>query len=162
MNQNKQHSFKSGCMEAMEEHGAGQGGCFKAIFGTLRVRHKPAHAACVEEAKLKDGRYKATSMVDWKCKHCGKREDKHLGPPDQRLCRDPEEEGRWEALEEAEHQQGQMGHRKKTIYVRPPPSKAPSLARVRERERQKAEFLAAFNCNRSGLVRSVHLRGKTR
>ena len=59
----------------MAQHGAGQGGCFKAIFGTLRLRHEPAHAACVEEAKLKDGRYKATSMVDWKCKHCGKRED---------------------------------------------------------------------------------------
>jgi hypothetical protein len=150
-------------MKAMEkEQGAGQGGCFTAIFGTLRLHHEPAHAACVAEAKLKDGRYKATSMVDWKCKHCGKREDQHFGPPDQRLCRDPEEQGRMEAVQEAEHRQGQMGHRKKPIYVRPPPSKAPSLAREQERERQKAEFLAVFNCNRSGLVRSVHHRVKTR
>ena len=107
-------------MEAMEEHGAGQGGCFKAIFGTLRVRHKPAHAACVEEAKLKDGRYKATSMVDWKCKHCGKREDKHFGPPDQRLCRDPEEQGRKHAAEEAERRQGtRKVHRKSWTSVKP-------------------------------------------
>ena len=149
----------------LQEAGSYHGGCFTAMFSTMRLQDELAHAACVEETKPKDGCYKATSMVDWKCKHCWKREDQHFGPPDQRLCRDPEEEGGRQAAEEAESKQGQMvqtEHRKQPIYVRPPPSKAPSLAREQERERQKAEFLAVFNCNRSGLVRSVHHRVKTR
>lgn len=149
---NRTHLVDIRANVAMAQHGAGQGGCFTAIFSTLRLQDEPAHAACVEEAKPKDGRYKATSMVDWKCKHCGKRKDQHFGPPDQRLCRDPEEEGGRQAAEEAESKQGQMvqtEHRKQPIYVRLRPSRKPSLGRERERERQKAEFLAAFN--RSGL-----------
>ena len=90
----------------LQEAGSYHGGCFTAIFSTLRLQDEPAHVACVEEAKPKDGRYKATSMVDWKCKHCGKRKDQHFGPPDQRLCRDPEVQGRRQAVEEAEGRRG--------------------------------------------------------
>ena len=62
----------------------------------------------IEKARRENAWYEATSIVNWSCRHCGKRKNEHFrrpGVPDQSFCRNAVDEATRLAAEQAERAQ---------------------------------------------------------